>query len=229
MGGRGEEMKKRTNSAVEILHKRYIEGDPERKVEIQQERVSSEIARLIYDLRKSAGLTQKQLAEMVGTTQSVISRLEDADYEGHSFSMLERIAKTLNKQIKVSCAPEEHQPDSMRHILQILVKKLRLKHGLSLEDLAKKLDTSEEDVLALERNARYRPTPLMLFRLSKFFDVPQPSLNFLAGATKEIPPEFTAEASRFAAQSESFEKLTHEEKKILDAFVTFLKTEFQGG
>ena len=35
------------------------------------------------------------------------------------------------------------------------------------------------------------------------------------------------EASRFAAQSESFEKLTQEEKKILDDFITFLKKEFQ--
>ncbi|MEJ2365723.1 MAG: helix-turn-helix transcriptional regulator [Deltaproteobacteria bacterium] len=104
-------MKGRTRSAVEILRKRYIDGDPERKVEIQQERVSSEIARLIYDLRKSAGLTQKQLAEMVGTTQSVISRLEDADYEGHSFSMLERIAKALNKQIRVSYIANDPQAE----------------------------------------------------------------------------------------------------------------------
>ena len=42
--------------------------------------------------RTEAGLSQKELAEMIGTTQSVISRLEDADYEGHSLSMLSRIA-----------------------------------------------------------------------------------------------------------------------------------------
>ncbi len=220
-------MKRRTKSALEILHKRYIEGDPERKVEIQQERVNAEIARLIYDLRKNAGLTQKQLAELVGTTQSVISRLEDADYEGHSFSMLERIAKALNKQIQLSYVADNSKNETMRYIFQVLVRKLRIKHDLSVESLAKKLDVNEEEILELERNCQFRPTPLLLYKLSNFFDIPQQKLNFLAGATKEIPPEFSIEASRFAAQSESFEKLTQEEKRILDEFVTFLKKESQ--
>ena len=44
-------------------------------------------------------MTQKQLAELVGTTQSVISRLEDADYEGHSLSMVNRIAKALDRRL----------------------------------------------------------------------------------------------------------------------------------
>jgi len=37
-----------------------------------------DVAQLVYDLRTSAGLTQRQLAERMGTTQSVISRLEQA-------------------------------------------------------------------------------------------------------------------------------------------------------
>ena len=51
--------------------------------------------------RGKAKLTQKQLAERVGTTQSVIARLEDADYEGHSLSMLQRIAAAVNKRFEV--------------------------------------------------------------------------------------------------------------------------------
>lgn len=220
-------MKRRTKSALEILHKRYIEGDPERKVEIQQERVNSEIARLIYDLRKNAGLTQKQMAELIGTTQSVISRLEDADYEGHSFSMLERIAKALNKKIQLSYVADNSKSETMRHIFQVLVRKLRIKYNLTVEGLAKKLYVNEQDILELERNCHFRPKPLLLYKISNFFDIPQQKLNFLAGATKEIPPEFSAEASKFAAQSESFEKLTEEEKRILDQFVDFLKKESQ--
>jgi transcriptional regulator with XRE-family HTH domain len=57
---------------------------------------------MIYDMRKEATLTQAQLAEKVGTTRSVISRLEDADYEGHSLSMLRRIAGVLNKRVELS-------------------------------------------------------------------------------------------------------------------------------
>ena len=94
--------KKTTDNAVKILHKRYIKDDPERQEFLQAERVNAEIAQMIYDLRTDAELTQKELAQLIGTTQSVISRLEDADYEGHSLTILNRIAKALNKRMTVS-------------------------------------------------------------------------------------------------------------------------------
>jgi len=92
---------KKTAKAFDILHRRYIGEDAERQVSLEVERVNAEVARTIYELRKKAGLTQKELAQMVGTTQSVISRLEDADYEGHSLSMLQRIAMALNRRLSV--------------------------------------------------------------------------------------------------------------------------------
>src|ERR1700689_1237139 len=55
------------------------------------------VARKLYALRKRAGLTQQRLAKLVGTTTSVICRLEDADYQGHSLAMLRRVAIELNK------------------------------------------------------------------------------------------------------------------------------------
>lgn len=95
---------KKTADAVEILHRRYIGDDEERKASLQAERINAEVARMIYDLRMEAGLTQKELAKRVGTTQSVISRIEDADYEGHSLSMLNRIATVLNRRLVVTVA-----------------------------------------------------------------------------------------------------------------------------
>ncbi len=95
----GKEKKK--TSAVKILHGRYISDDAKRETSLKEERVNAEVAAAIYDLRNKSGLTQKQLAEIIGTTQSVISRLEDADYDGHSLSMLSRIAKALNKRLSV--------------------------------------------------------------------------------------------------------------------------------
>ncbi|MDZ4657445.1 MAG: helix-turn-helix transcriptional regulator [Bythopirellula sp.] len=91
--------------AVEIL-KRKTGIDPETDPEMLQIAEDYRIAQLIYDARTAAGLTQKQLAEAVGTTQSVISQLEDADYEGHSLSMLRRIAKALHLEVEVRLVPE---------------------------------------------------------------------------------------------------------------------------
>lgn len=68
--------------------------------------MSFEVSRLIRRLRGEAGLTQAELAERVGTTQSVISRLESDDYEGHSLSMLYRIGAALNRRIAVAAVAE---------------------------------------------------------------------------------------------------------------------------
>lgn len=91
----------KTNDAVDILHRRYIGDDQARKESLQIERINADVAQKIYDLRKEAGLTQKELAKLVGTTQSVICRLEDADYGGHSLTMLSRIAYALKKRLTI--------------------------------------------------------------------------------------------------------------------------------
>ena len=97
--------KQPTTDAVDILHRRYCEGHPKRLASLCEERANLDIAAKIYDLREKADLTQKDLAKLVGTTASVISRLEDADYEGHSFSMLCRIAAALNKRVEIRFVP----------------------------------------------------------------------------------------------------------------------------
>jgi len=95
------EKPERTDDAVKILHNRYVKDDAQRRASVEAERVNAEVARMIYDLRTDAGLTQGELADRIGTTQSVISRLEDSDYEGHSLSMLKRIADALNQKMTV--------------------------------------------------------------------------------------------------------------------------------
>ena len=96
-----------TPKAVKILHNRYIKDDPKRLESLKEEREKAYIAGQIYDLRTQAGLSQAQLAKLVGTTQSVISRLEDADYSGHSFNMLRRIASALHCRVEVRLVPEK--------------------------------------------------------------------------------------------------------------------------
>lgn len=99
--------KKTTSDALEIMDQRYF-NTPERKAELEQAFAEDAVARKIYQLRTKAGLTQKQLAKMVGTTDSVISRLEDADYEGHSMAMLTRIAAALDKRVEIRFVPIRH-------------------------------------------------------------------------------------------------------------------------
>ncbi|MFQ6035487.1 MAG: helix-turn-helix domain-containing protein [Sedimentisphaerales bacterium] len=96
-----------TTDAIKILHNRYIKNDPERLESLRREREKAYIAGQIYDLRTRAGLSQIELAKLVGTTQSVISRLEDADYEGHSLNMLRRIANALHCRLEVHFVPEK--------------------------------------------------------------------------------------------------------------------------
>ncbi|MBN2137314.1 MAG: helix-turn-helix domain-containing protein [Sedimentisphaerales bacterium] len=98
---------KTTADAVEILHKTFIKGDANRLASIQEERDKLDIAGQVFELRRHAGLSQAQLARLVGTTQSVISRLEDADYTGHSLSMLRRIAGVLHCRVEVRLVPEK--------------------------------------------------------------------------------------------------------------------------
>jgi|TARA_R110000782_G_scaffold19140_12_gene52347 ribosome-binding protein aMBF1 (putative translation factor) len=89
-----------TSDAIEIID--AMIGDDPRAREVADKALEDAlVGQMIYDIRTQAGLTQKQLAELAGTDQAVISRLEDADYEGHTMSMLRRIAKALGKRVEV--------------------------------------------------------------------------------------------------------------------------------
>src|SRR5580692_1550318 len=92
--------KNKTSDAVAILDR--MAGDStELKRLTEEARVNAAVAQLIYDARQEAGLSQAELAERIGSKQTVISRLEDADYDGHSLTMLQRIAAALGKQVTI--------------------------------------------------------------------------------------------------------------------------------
>jgi transcriptional regulator with XRE-family HTH domain len=64
-------------------------------------------------LRQQAGLSQQQLAQKVRTSQQQISRLESPGYEGHSLSMLRRVAKALHARVRVVLEPEATENSSV--------------------------------------------------------------------------------------------------------------------
>ena len=92
--------RKKTTDAVAILD-RMAGNSPELRRLAEEARVNAAVAQLIYRTRTKAGLSQSELAERIGTKQSVISRLEDADYEGHSLTMLQRIAAAVGQSLEI--------------------------------------------------------------------------------------------------------------------------------
>ena len=102
----------KTRDANRILDE--VTGDDEElRQMIAEETVNAEVARLIYKVRKTAGLTQAELAELIGSKQPVIARLEDADYEGHSLTMLQRIALALNQRLEINFVPAKGQQENV--------------------------------------------------------------------------------------------------------------------
>ena len=90
----------KTKNALKILA-RVTGGDSAVRQGIANARINLEVAQMIYDARTKAGLSQLALADLVGSRQSVIARLEDGDYQGHSLSMLQRIGNALDQRLEV--------------------------------------------------------------------------------------------------------------------------------
>ena len=98
-------VKTSTTDAAKIIRKRFFEGKPDRLAELDKMRTDDAVAREVVELRTKEALTQRELAKLVGTSASLIGRLEDADYEGHSLAMLNRIAAALHRRVEIRFMP----------------------------------------------------------------------------------------------------------------------------
>jgi len=101
---RSQKTQKRTSDVLTLVEELTGKSREMARL-VEQEQANLDIARKIYELRTKAKLSQAELARKVGTTQSVISRLEDADYDGHSLEMLRRIASALEKRVEIRFLP----------------------------------------------------------------------------------------------------------------------------
>jgi transcriptional regulator with XRE-family HTH domain len=87
---------------------RYIEAqlqDPAFAARFERAGEAWDVALQIAALRRRAGLSQKDLAKLLKTSQQQISRLESPGYEGHSLSMLRRVAEALHARMHVIFEP----------------------------------------------------------------------------------------------------------------------------
>ncbi len=125
-------------------------------------------------------------------------------------------------------APEvimgERNVVQLRLALGVLVRQLRLREQLSVAELARKAQISEDELRSVEHDPHYTAKPYLLFQLSEFFDVPLTKLSQLAGATHAVNRSLYNDAVKYAARSDDLDSLTDEERRDLDAFVTLLQS-----
>lgn len=114
----------RTKDALKIL-KRVTGNNESIKAGIAQTKINFEVAQRIYNARTKAGLSQGELADLIGSKQPVIARLEAADYEGHSLTMLQRIAAALEQRLELRFVPHRQRSARRAGVLASSKRKLQ--------------------------------------------------------------------------------------------------------
>jgi transcriptional regulator with XRE-family HTH domain len=146
-------MNKGTSNALDILRDEFGD-DAELQEMLAEERVTAQAARAIYDARRAAGLTQQELAEMVGTHQPVIARLEDNAYEGHTLSMLARVAQALKLRSEFRfVSPEQNVEPDVQHALSEVLATTRDLQA-TVESLCKVVAQQQETISYLSQQTR---------------------------------------------------------------------------
>lgn len=107
--------KRRTKNFGDVI-RAELAADGELALAVEEEAIHADIARAVYRLRTEAGLTQTELAREIGSHQTVISRVEDADYDGHSLAIIIKIAFALNKRVDVSF---HNRPSPTREVTEV--------------------------------------------------------------------------------------------------------------
>ena len=102
--------RKPTTDLIEIIDRRYYAGHPERQAELEKSRIHAQLAQEIYARRIKLGLTQAELAARAGTSVSAISRMESADYDGHSMNTFLKVMTALKRRVEFRTAPLRLQP-----------------------------------------------------------------------------------------------------------------------
>jgi len=75
--------------------------DPEFRKHFKEERRALALALKVAKLREKKGLTQSELAKLMGTSQQAISRIESGEYEGFTLKTLEKIAEATDTKLKI--------------------------------------------------------------------------------------------------------------------------------
>jgi len=100
----------KTKDFAEVI-RRKLAADPGLADAVDQEATNANIAHAIHSARVECGLTQTELAKRIGTYQSVIARLENDDYDGHSLLLVRKIAAALGRRLTISMDKPSHRAE----------------------------------------------------------------------------------------------------------------------
>ena len=108
-------------SGTQVLFDRYYRGRPDRITGLKRTRKELALGRKIRAMREGRGLSQAQLARALKTRAPAISRIENADYDGHSLRILRKIADYFGQNLVVTFEPKYPAPAALKRIQRELV------------------------------------------------------------------------------------------------------------
>ena len=114
------------------------------------------------------------------------------------------------------------EPDNSNPAFGRLINLWRRNKGFRIDELAQKARVDVTELIEIERNIHYTAEPRTVFQLAKTFGIPEDKMLQLSGNLTVRDSSLGQEAVRFAARSESVEKLSKEEQRALEEFVKFL-------
>lgn len=126
---------------------------------------------------------------------------------------------------------DEFRPESLLHDVRklrrgegfaTLLRMLRLERRYSYKVLAEKIQVKEEELILLEKQVGFVAHPRTLSKLASFYKIDSGKFLQMSGAFREIDARLDDEVVKFAAESESFDKLTKEEKRLLNRLIKFI-------
>ena len=90
------------SDAVELMD-RWYGNIPHWDDLVAEEEFKMQVGQAVYDLRNAVGMSQADLARLIGANQATVSKVENADYDGHTIEVLKRVCFALHTKISINC------------------------------------------------------------------------------------------------------------------------------
>ena len=134
-------------------------------------------------------------------------------------SALEHIGMFLAPELT---AANDEETVRLKEAFGTLVRQLRRREKLALEELAAKARVAEAELHNIEHDPHHKPRPRTVHQLASIFKLPERAFMKLSGATVTNDTEFCEEAYRFAAKSDDMAHLSPAERRALNDYISFL-------